>query len=57
MAEQCYGQIPVSYIDTVMYVDPITCQTFNYANRFPCKHSPQNVIALDHDTDQYYVHN
>ena len=27
-AEQCYDKIPVNYIDTVMYVDPITRQTF-----------------------------
>ena len=38
-----------------MYVDTITCQTFAYANQFPCENNPQIVIALDPDTDQYYV--
>ena len=49
-AEQCYDKIPVSYLDTVMYVDPITRQTFNFANQ-----TPKKVITLDPDTDQYYV--
>ena len=38
-----------------MYVDPITCQIFEYANQIPCENNPQNVIALDLDTDQYFV--
>ena len=32
IAEQCYDKIPVNYFDTVLYVDPITRQTFEYAN-------------------------
>ena len=54
-ADQCYDKIPVNYLDTVMYVDPITRQTFEYANQIPCENNPQNVISLDPDTDQYYV--
>ena len=38
-----------------MYVDPITRQTFEYANQTPCENNPQNVISLDPDTNQYYV--
>ena len=38
-----------------MYVDPITRQTFEYANQIPCENNPQNVISLDPDADQYYV--
>ena len=38
-----------------MYVDPITRQTFNYAKQIPCENISQTVIALDPDTDQYYV--
>ena len=55
IADQCYDKIPVNYLDTVMYVDPITRQTFEYANQIPCENNPQNVISLDPDTDQYYV--
>ena len=52
IADQCYDKIPVNYLDTVMYVDPITRQTFEYANQIPCENNPQNVISLDPDTDQ-----
>ena len=38
-----------------MYVDPITRQTFNYANQILWEKTTQNVIALDPDTNQYYV--
>ena len=55
IADQCHDKIPVNYLDTVMYVDPITRQTFEYANQIPCENNPQNVISLDPDTDQYYV--
>ena len=54
-AEQCYDKIPVIYFGTVMYVGPITRQTFVYANQVPCENNPLNVISLDPDTDQYYV--
>ena len=55
IADQCYDKIPVKYLDTVMYVDPITRQTFEYANQIPCENKAQNVISLDPDTNQYYV--
>ena len=50
IVEQCYHKIPVFYLGTVMYVDPITGQTFEYANQVSCKNKPQNVIALDLET-------
>ena len=43
IAEQCYDKIPGNYLDTVMYVDPITHQTFEYANQISCENNPQNV--------------
>ena len=55
IAEQCYDKIPINYKDTVMYVDPITRQTFEYATPIPCESNPQNIITLDPDTDQYYI--
>ena len=55
IAEQCYDKLPVNYLDTVMYVDPITRQTFEYANQIPWESNPQNVFALDPETDQFYV--
>ena len=53
IADQCNDKIPANYLDTDMYVDPITHQTFEYANQIQCENNPQNVIALD--CDQYYV--
>ena len=38
-----------------MYVDPTTRQTFEFANQRTCENNRKNVIALDRDTDQYYV--
>ena len=55
IAEQCYDKVPVYYRDTVMYVDPISRQTFEYGNQIPYESNPQNVISLDPDTNQYYV--
>ena len=35
--KQFYDKIRVNYLDTVMYVDPITCQIFEYASQiFHC---------------------
>ena len=51
IAGQSYDKIHVTYLDTVMYVDPITSQTFEYANRTSRGNKPQNVIPLDPDTD------
>ena len=36
---------------------PISRQTFEYATQIPCENTPQNMFALDSDTDdtQYYV--
>ena len=57
IAEQCYDKIPVRYLDTVMYVDPIThrTQTFEYAIKILCENNSENVIVLDPGTDQHYV--
>ena len=51
----CLSRFEIMYVRTVMYGDPITRQTFEHANQIPCENSPQNVISLDPDTDQYYV--
>ena len=50
---EIYDKTPVNYLDNVMFVDPITRQTLEYANQTPFGHNPQNNIALDPDTDQY----
>ena len=55
IVEQCYEKIRVNYLDTVMYVDPTTRQAFKNANQIRCEYNPQNVFAVDPDTDQCYV--
>ena len=46
IAEQCYDKIPVNYLDTVMYVDPITRQTFEYGNQIPCETTRKMLFLL-----------
>ena len=43
--------------ETIVYVDPITKQTFNYATAIECGNNPQNIIELDPDTygGNFYV--
>ena len=52
--EECYDKIPISYQDTVKFVDPITRQTFDYTTPIPFDDNPQIPIALDPDTNYYY---
>ena len=57
-ADKCFDRIPIHYRETIMYVDPITRRTFNYAT--PITHignNPQNIIELDPDSDDedFYV--
>ena len=40
-----------------MYMDPISRQTFEYANQTTCENNTQNVFALETDTYQNYVLN
>ena len=54
-AHECFDRIPIYYQDTVTYIYPITTQNFIYATPISCDYNPQNVIALDLDTDEHYV--
>ena len=56
-ADKCFDRIPIHYRETIMYVDPITRQTFNYATSIECGNKPQNIIELDLDSDDddFYV--
>ena len=38
-----------------MYIDPMTTQNFNYATPIDSDNNPQNLKALDFDTDEHYV--
>ena len=56
-ADKCFDRIHIHYRETIMYVDPITRQTFNYATPIECGNNPQNFIELDPDADDgdFYV--
>ena len=51
-ADNCFDCIPINSQDTVMFIDPIAKQTFNYATTICCDNNPQNVLTLDPDTDE-----
>ena len=50
-ADRCFDRIPIHFKDTLMYVDPITRQTYDYATPISCDHNPRNIFELDHDSD------
>ena len=56
-ADKCFDRIPIHYRETILYVDPITRQTFNYATPIECGNNPQNIIELDPDSNDgdFYV--
>ena len=56
-ADKCFDRIPVHYRETILYVDLITRQTFNYPTPIECGNIPQNIAELDPDTDDgdFYV--
>ena len=39
-ADKCFDGIPIHYRVTILYVDPITRQTFNYATPIECGNNP-----------------
>ena len=54
-ADKRFVRIPLYYQGFVRYIDSKTGQIFNYATPMSCDNNPQNVIALDPDTDKQYV--
>ena len=56
-ADKCFDRIPIHYRETIIYVDPITRQSFNYATLIEWGNNPQNIFELDPDTDDgdFYV--
>ena len=50
-ADRCFDRIHMHFIDTLMYVDPITRQTYDYATPIACDNNPKNIIELDTDSD------
>ena len=41
IADCCFDRIPIHFKDTLMYVDPITRQTYDYATPITCDNNPK----------------
>ena len=54
-ADRCFDRIPIHFKDTLMYVDPITRQTYGYATPISCDNNPRNIIELDSDDQDFYI--
>ena len=56
-ADRCFDRIPIHFKDTLMYVNPITRQTYDYATPITCDNYPRNIIELDPDSDDqdFYI--
>ena len=56
-ADRCFDRIPIHFKDPLMYVDPITRQTYDYATPITCDNNPRNIIELEPDSDDqdFYI--
>ena len=54
--ERCYDRIPIHYNDRTMFVDPITRQTFPFANKVKCVGGYKNAYQLDLDNEKSWYH-
>ena len=56
-ADRCFDRIPIHFKDTLMYVDAITRQTYDYATPITCDKIPRNIIELGPDSDDqdFYI--
>ena len=57
IADRCFDCIPIHYTDALMYVDPITRQTYGFATPIACDNNRRNINELDPDSDDqdFYV--
>ena len=54
-ADRCFDRIPIHFKVTLMYVDPITRQTYDYATPITCDKIPKNIIEIDPDGQDFYI--
>ena len=47
--KKCYNRIPVYHKERTMFVDPMTCQTFDFAEEIACSGGTENAFQLDMD--------
>ena len=56
-SDRCLDRIPIRFKDTLMYVDPITRPSYDYAIPIDCDNNPRNHIELDPDSDDQDFYN
>ena len=54
-ADRCIDRIPIHFKDTLMYVDPITRQTYDYATHIACDNNLRYIIE-DPDSDDLDIY-
>ena len=54
--DRCFDHIPIHFKDTLVYVDPITRQTYDYASHIACDNNSRNIFELDPDSDDQYFY-
>ena len=56
-ADRFFDRIPIHFEDTLMYVDTITRQTYDYVTPITCDNKPRSIIELDPDSDDqdFYI--
>ena len=56
-ADRCFDRIPILFKDTLMYVDPNTRQTNDYATPIACDNNLRYIIEQDPDSDDldFYI--
>ena len=56
-ADRCFDCIPIHFEDTLLYVNPITRQTYDYGTAITCDNNPRNIIELypDSDDQDFYI--
>ena len=52
--DRCYDRIPIFYDGKTMFVNPITRQTFPFANQIDCKDTFKNLFQLDIDNKNFW---
>ena len=55
-ADRCFDRLPIHFKDTLMYVNPITRQTYDYATPISCDNNPRNIIELEPDSDDQHFY-
>ena len=55
-ADRCFDRIPIHFKDTLMYVDPIKRQTYDYATPVACINIQRNIFQLYPNSDDQDVY-